>query len=469
MARLLRKRNIVIFLLLLVVLLAIGAVLFNAHLFADASDDDSKQPLTAEQTALVRAAEQAGATDIEAVHRKDGGLRIYAKLQGHPFAVAMPVSWNHQSALFANGYSSPGSPFLVHKDPLDKALGMILGQPYKEGFAVGDISYDQSGLSFASSVTNTHRLKEFLDKLGARQAYILGGSMGGNITVDLIGKYPHDFVGAMPLCGVVGSWPNEIGYIVDTRAAYNYFTRGTAYALPGAKELEKNAVPTLSQGVFTPVGGLLQALQFKRLSDPVFKLYAAAAAQPNGPEAKIIDNILAITGGDVAAKGDRFRDPASIAAPVLTVAYGMDNIVDTFQGQIYDNTSKVYKSPYLSEQENAALNAGIQRIHATPEATRRAAEWTDLLGKSQIKVLSIHNAIDPLVPNVLNESQLREAMQRAGQGDNLVQREVPSIRQPLKPFTDMEGYAHCGFTPEQMSKGWDDLRGWVENGNKPQP
>lgn len=469
MARLFRKRNVLIFLLLLAVLLTIAAVLFNRHLFADMSDDDSGQALTAEQTALVRLAGQAGATDIEAVHRKDGGLRLYGKLQGHTFAVAIPVHWNHQSALFANGYSSPGSPFLVHKDPVDEALGLILAQPYQEGFAVGDISYDRSGLSFASSVTNTHMLKQFLDKMGARQAYILGGSMGGNITVDLIGKYPRDFVGAMPLCGVVGSWPNEIGYIVDTRAAYNYFTRDTAYALPGTKDLEKNAVPTLSQGAFTPIGGLLQVLQFKRLSDPIFKLYAAAAAQPNGPEAKIINNILTITGSDVAAKGDRFRDPASIAAPVLTVAYGMDNIVDTFQGQIYDNTSKVYKSPYLSDQENAALNAGIQRIRATPEAVRRADEWTALLGRSQIKVLSIHNAIDPLVPNVLNESQLRQAMQQAGQAGNLVQREVPSMRQPLEPFTDMEGYAHCGFTPAQMSKGWDDLRTWVETGNKPQP
>jgi pimeloyl-ACP methyl ester carboxylesterase len=469
MARLLRKRNIVISLVSLVVLLVIGAVLFNAHLFADSSDDDSKQALTAAETVLVRTAEQAGATDIEAVHRKDGGLRLYGKLQGHTFAVAIPANWNHQAALFANGYSPPGSPFLVHKDPMNKYLGPILSPPYKEGFAVGDISYDRSGLSFASSVTNTHMLKEFLDKMGTSQSYILGGSMGGNITMDLIGKYPRDFAGAMPLCGVVGSWPNEIGYIVDTRAAYNYFTRGTPYELPGAKDLEKNAVPTLSEGVFTPIGGLLQVLQFKRLVSPVFKLYAAATAHPDGPEAKIIDNILAVTGGDVAAKGDRFRDPASIAVPLLTVAYGMDNITDTFQGQIYDNTGKVYKSPHLSEQENAALNAGIQRVRATPEAARKAAEWTALLGQSQIKVLSIHNAIDPLVPNVINESQLREAMQRAGQGDNLVQREVPSMRQSLQPFSDMEGYAHCGFTPEQMSKGWDDLRAWVETNKKPQP
>lgn len=73
------------------------------------------------------------------------------------------------------------------------------------------------------------------------------------------------------------------------------------------------------------------------------------------------------------------------------------------------------------------------------------------------------------MPNVLNESQLREAMQQAGQSDNLVQREVATMRKPLEPFSTMEDYAHCGFTSEQMSKGWGDLRAWTETGKKPQP
>ncbi len=307
-----------------------------------------------------------------------------------------------------------------------------------------------------------------MDQLGSQATYILGGSMGGNITMDLIGKYPQDFVGAMPVCGVVGNWSQEIGYLVDIRAAYNYFTRDTAYALPGDTDLAKNALPTLSQGIFTPIGGLLQFMQFKRLTRPVFQLFAAANADPKGPEARIIDNILALAHTDVFIESDRFRDPASIAVPLLTVTYGMDNVVDTFHGQLYDNTGKVYRTPYLSEQENAALNAGIQRLHGTPAAMNEAAAWTALLGKSRIKVLSIHNAIDPLVPNHLNESQLREAMHDAGQNELLVQRTVPAKRQPLEPFSNMQGYAHCGFTPAQMSQGWDDLRTWVQTGKRPQ-
>ena len=64
---------------------------------------------------------------------------------------------------------------------------------------------------------------------------------------------------------------------------------------------------------------------------------------------------------------------------------------------------------------------------------------------------------------------LREAATRAGNTGNLVQRAVPAMRQPLfAGIVKNTGYVHCGFTAEQVAQAWDDVRVWVETGQKPE-
>jgi hypothetical protein len=134
---------------------------------------------------------------------------------------------------------------------------------------------------------------------------------------------------------------------------------------------------------------------------------------------------------------------------------------------VYDNTNKEYVSPHLTPQENAALNAAIQRTPAAdPSAVAKAAEWHKTVGRFEVPLLSLFNEIDPLVPSAIHEPQLRFAVEQAGNTGRLLQRSVPAMRAKL-PTTDAEGYVHCGFTEEQVAKAWTDLRGWVETGIKP--
>ena len=436
--------------------IALAAVLAAAALSgcATAKFDDDQQ-------ALLKAAKRAGATAVEARQYDDGGMQLSGELEGRAFALSIPWRWNRQAVLYASGYSIPGTPLKIPDNALrDDRIGLSR-TPYAERFAVGRSAYDKAGMGVQTAVENTWRLKQFMDRLGTSKVYVIGGSMGGSITMALIEKHPDAFAGAIAACGVVGDWQAELGYAIDVRAAYNYFTRGTAYELPGEKSVARSALSTFSSGPLHWTWPLPQLIQAKRLIKPVLRLFDAAAANPQGPERRIIDNIAAAAGTQA--------DPASFTWPIATVGLGMDDMNRTFGGSIYDNSAKVYSSPYLSARENAALNAGIERIHADPAAVAYANQWYKSTGVFSTRLLTLYNVIDPEVPSGIQEPMLREAATRAGNTGNLVQRAVPAMRQPLfAGIVKNTGYVHCGFTAEQVAQAWDDVRVWVETGQKPE-
>jgi pimeloyl-ACP methyl ester carboxylesterase len=414
------------------------------------------------QVALIAAAEKAGATSLTGTPMDDGGLRLNGMLEGRSFSLLVPWRWNKQVVLWANGYSAPGARnnLTAPPNPLDHDTVGVLRTPYARGFAIGESAYDKSGMAVESAIENTHRLKQFADRLGSTRAYIFGASMGGNITMGLIEKYPHDFSGAIAACGVVGDWPHEVGWLIDIRAAYNYFTRGTAYELPGDKSLAHSALATFPTGPLSSIAPVSIIVQITRVRGPVLALFAAAKANPGGVEDRIIDNIVTIA--------DTVKDPAAFAAPLATVALGQDDLNATFGGMIYDNTHKTYSSPHLSDAENAALNHDIQRVQADPAAVAKANEWYKPTGKFEAKLISLYNAVDPLVPTDVNEPQLRDAIAQAGNADNFVDRPVPPKEDPHVLGSDMAGLAHCGFTAEQIIPTVNDVIDWVETGKKPQ-
>jgi len=415
-------------------------------------------PLSAEQSALVESARQAGATALEAKPLDGGGLLLNGELEGRRFNLALPWRWNHQAMLFANGYRPPGLPTWIAPDPLAGDAPGFYRTPYSEGYAVGRSAYDKPGMGVQTGVESTYRLKQLVDRLGSTRTYLIGASMGGDITVALLEKHPRDFAGAIAACGAVGGWQGELAWATDIRAAYNYFTRGSAYELPGDKSLERSALGVPPQGLPKELALPLLYVQTRRLAGPVLRLFADAAADPKGPAARILDNIAAVAGTG--------KDPAAFILPLSLLVLGTDDLNATLGGSIVDNSAKVYASPHLDAQDNAALNAGIQRIKADPRAVAYAQAWYQPIGKFQAPLLTLYNSIDPMAPPALHEPVLRAAAAQAGNLDRLVQRQVPAQRAPL-PFDKAEGYVHCGFTADEVESAWNDLRAWVETGRKP--
>ena len=253
-------------------------------------------------------------------------------------------------------------------------------------------------------------------------------------------------------------WPSEIGYLIDVRASYNYFTQGTKYELPGNKDLAYDALSPEPPRFLRFAGTPYRLVQIKRLSSPVLALFQAAAAHPDGLEDHIIRNIAASSGSPA--------EVASFLFPIVTLGLGMDDLTRTYGGPVAGNDARVYHVPSFSAEENDALNHSIQRLHADPNAVARAAVWHQSTGIFDTPLVTLHNQVDSLVP-YSQEEALRASVERTGNQANLLQHTVPALKEKI-PTTSVKGIAHCGFTPAQALSAWNDLQTWVETGQKPQ-
>lgn len=212
--------------------LAVAAVLSGAGCSTPANAD-----LQPAQASFAARASAQQATDVEVKAREDGGFTVNGKLEGDHFAMAVPANWNGQALVFAHGYSVPGSSIAVSEDPADKdPSGGLMKGAYAQGFAIAHSDFDKAGVGVESAVENTLRLRAFLGRMGVTDAYVAGGSMGGNIVMAIIETEPTAFKGALSGCGLVDNWTDEVGLLIDLRALYAYYTRDTEYAIPGDRK-----------------------------------------------------------------------------------------------------------------------------------------------------------------------------------------------------------------------------------------
>jgi pimeloyl-ACP methyl ester carboxylesterase len=337
------------------------------------------------------AARSAGAEAVEDRPTPDGGVLINGHVEGRAFSLRIPARWNGEAVLYAKPYSTPGSSLGIPADPVkdDPSLGM-LPRAYAEGYAIGEPAYDKSGVAIQSGTHSLVLLSTLVRRIGARKVYVVGGSMGGGVVESALETAPSAFDGGVATCGVVDDWVDEVGYLTDIRAAYNYFTRGTRYALPGNPNLARSSLPSALPKALAFATPVYQIVQIKRLLNPVVALFAAASKNPQGPEAQMIGNISAASGAP--------PELASFLYPLVTVSLGMDDIRATYGGSIYTNKGKVYSSPHLSPAGNLALNAGIERVAADPQAVANAIAWHRATGRFTAPLVTIHNHWDSLVP-----------------------------------------------------------------------
>jgi len=415
----------------------------------------SRQQPSAAALDLARTIEQVAlsqpVTELKVDVRSDSSVNVGGRLNGRLFSARFPPDWNHQSVLYAHGYTLPSDkPDYVAADLIaqDDTVGLTPAA-YRERFAVARSVYDKRGFAVQSGIENTYQLKLLMDAFGSTADYITGASMGGSVLMGLIEKHPNAFIGALSACGAVSDWEYQVRYLTDFRALYIYFTRGTPYALPGSTDLRRS-----------PTG-----LKADELLKPMGQLFFKATLNPKGPEARLIQ-LIASSVPDAKVTPDITSFFNSIGAQL----FGLDDITATAGGLFTNNLNTVYSSPLLSTQENAALNAGIERYSGeTPAALAYAREWYSSTGHFQTKLLTYHNTSDSLVP-FEHEARLRARVEAAGNTANLAQQQVKPKLQTLSRilFWKLEGVEHCGFTAPQNAYAFHELIDWVQNGQRPQ-
>ena len=108
---------------------------------------------------------------------------------------------------------------------------------------------------------------------------------------------------------------------------------------------------------------------------------------------------------------------------------------------------------YTGSSNDAELNRGVARFAADPAAVALLKADGEPTGTLPVPVVSIHSINDPQVV-VEVQSAYRDAVERAGSGERLVQ-----------AFTDES--AHTGQSAPELAAALDALMQWIEKGTKP--
>ncbi|TWT22509.1 hypothetical protein FQY83_05685 [Luteimonas marina] len=315
--------------------------------------------------------------------------------------VAMPREWNRRLLVHAHGGPRLGAP----KDgdsaeDLDRYSVMV-----RDGYAWIGSTYRRGGYgvrSAAADVEESRRL--FVERWGRPERTVLHGqSWGGNVAaktaelhaLDLDGRASYDAV--LTTNGVLTGGTRAYGFRADLRAVYQYYCRN--HPAPGEPQYP------LWQGL--PAGSKLDRGELRRRVDACTGVDTAPGKRTPAQAARLAD-ILAVTG--VAER-----------QLVAHLAWGTFHFRDLVHRRLhdrnpFDNTGTVYRG----SRDDEALNAGIERFAADPDAVATLAYDADLSGLIVLPTLAIHAAHDPVVSSQALAAY-RATVEAAGRGHLLAQ------------------------------------------------
>jgi pimeloyl-ACP methyl ester carboxylesterase len=345
--------------------------------------------------------------------------------EGAQYSIYVPTDWNGDVVYYAHGIKDVaepvGLPTANNFPDFRDSLGVM-------GYAVAYSSFSENGWAVEDGIQKTHQLRGLFTSIAGkpRRSFLAGHSMGGLITVALAEKYPGQYDGALPMCGVVGGAQKQIDYIGNVRTIFDYLYPGT---LPG-DALNMPAELNLNAQVLGPAQ---RAIMLKPL--PAIMTFPRLAQTPvpfaNVPE--LVQSILTALAFD---------------------ARGADDLLDRTHGHSpFDNDSPNYYTGALSADSLAAINAGVAHFDETPDAANYLRKYYETTGDLRIPTLTLHTSRDPLVP-VFHEGIYASRVAAAGASANLSQRTISR-------------YGHCTFTPTEMAQAFRDLAGWVQTGTRP--
>jgi len=145
----------------------------------------------------------------------------------------------------------------------------------------------------------------------------------------------------------------------------------------------------------------------------------------------------------------------SIATAVAWHAMLFRDLLDRTHGTpFFDNHDLEYTGA-LPLELLATINAGVERVDASPSASNYVGHYYEPSGDLRIPMLMLSTSRDPVVPG-FHQAEYRNAVDAAGDQNLLVERVV-------------DRFGHCVFEPAELSSAFADLVRWVELGIKPTP
>jgi pimeloyl-ACP methyl ester carboxylesterase len=338
---------------------------------------------------------------------------------GSLYKLFYPAVWNGDLVIYSHGYVAPGEPIaLPEVDPLP---GILTGF----GYGVAYSSFSENGYAIKDAVQRTRQLRGiFASRFGMpNRTYLAGHSEGAIIALMLAEKNPKLFDGALPMCGLVGGGPLQVEYLLNLRVLFDYFypgvIPGTVFEIPQWLDFDAHVVPAVTLAISTNLAPAIEMAGVDQLEIQYVSI----------PE--LIGSIL---------------------SGLYYNIVGTEDLLGRTHGRIMvGNMNTVY----LGSLDDDALNAGVQRYEATPDAANYLERWYQPSGKLAIPVVTLHTTRDGAVP-FFHEAAYAGLVSAAGRSDMLLQLPV-------------DAFGHCNFSDLDHLNAFLALKTWVETGLKPTP
>lgn len=310
----------------------------------------------------------------------------------------------------------------------------------RAGYAYAGSGFRQGGVAVRSAAEDTERVRQlFVAHIGMPKRTILHGqSWGAGVAVKAAemaahaGKGPAPYDAVLLTSGVLGGGTQSYNFRLDLRAVYQ--------ALCANHPKPDEPAYPLWQGL--PLDSTLTRAELAARIDAC----TGVRHKPEQRTASQRENLKTIT--------------RVIAIPEASLLGHLNWATWHFQDIAFKRLAgrSAFGNQgvrYRGSPDDEGLNRAVPRYDADPEARAVLALDTDLQGRIELPVLTVH-AVNDSVAFVELESFFREKMGSFGSTDRLVQ-----------VFTDDS--EHSYLSDAQYVAAMGSLMNWVERGEKPTP
>lgn len=330
---------------------------------------------------------------------------------GATYEIVVPPVWNGDLVLYAHGYVDPAG-----TEPLTPEEQALLPLLPAQGYALAWSSYSENGLAVKDGAQRTKQLRGiFAAEVGEpARTFLVGGSLGGLVALDLAERFPRHYDGALTLCGMVGGSQAQIDYVANVRVLFDalYPT-----VLPG--------------GLFE--GPVLTPTEVAAL------VGSAVAIDP--VSLAVLASVMDATFGTPLPASDNAELVTSLITALTFDVRGFGDVRDRTHSHVpFDNTDVWY----AGSPNDVALNAVVARYEERPDATNYLDNYYEPTGALRIPIVTLHNPLDPVVP-AFHEALLASSAAAAGYGDALTQ------------WPSATPYGHCAFDATEVMAAFGAL------------
>jgi pimeloyl-ACP methyl ester carboxylesterase len=346
---------------------------------------------------------------------------------GAEYAIFVPNGWNGDVVFYAHGILPPLAPVSLPGSSDWDDAGAIRDAIGQLGFAIAYSTYGENGYAIKDGIQRTHELRGiFISKIGRpRRSFLVGHSLGAQVSQALAESHPDQYNGVLAMCGVLGGTKLETDYIAHVRTLFDLFYPGV---LPGSTM----EMPVVFTDALT------------QIAPPVL---AAIGANPTGFIYIATDTNVQLAGNGPQEWGE------SLVYALGYQAMGVNDLLARTHGHIlFDNTATIYNS-VLIPALNDFVNASVSRYTATDDALAWLDNNYEPTGNLLIPMITFHKTRDRLVP-YRHEAAYLAKVTAAGETANLLQR-------------SQDSFGHCDLGVPDIVSNFQDLVSWVNTGIKP--